>query len=156
MPLVTIPPEILEQCLQYGAQAYPEECCGLLSGPLEPAETVDQAHPMPNLMDKYHAMDPQTFPRTNRNGYMLDSLKHQRLEKELRKQQRRIKVIYHSHPDVGAYFSEKDQADALHEGKPLYPNVSYLICAVNDGKPEAVVLAHFDDESSQFVVEPIR
>ncbi|HHW78759.1 MAG TPA: hypothetical protein GX399_17285 [Xanthomonadaceae bacterium] len=65
-------------------------------------------------------------------------------------------VIYHSHPDVGAYFSDEDREKALFDGVPIYP-VSYLVIDVRQGKAvEAVLFSYLDGEFRQlqkFTVE---
>jgi len=45
-----------------------------------------------------------------------------------------VRCIYHSHVDVGAYFSEEDQRMALLDGEPLYPDVEYLVVDVKAGE----------------------
>ncbi|MBF0350689.1 MAG: M67 family metallopeptidase [SAR324 cluster bacterium] len=140
---------ILEQCLAHGMESYPEEACGFISGPREQDGLTD-VHRMANLMNEYHARDPQMFTRTNRNAYMIDPLAQTRLERHLKKQGQQIKVIYHTHPDVGAYFSEKDQADALWNGEPRYPGVYYLVCGITQGKPDGVILAWFNTDTRSF------
>ena len=47
-----------------------------------------------------------------------------------------VVVIYHSHPDVGAYFSDEDQDKALFLGEPIFP-VSYLVVDVRQARPWA-------------------
>ena len=59
-------------------------------------------------MNELHEEDPEQYPRTARDGYMIDPREQMILERSLKKEGKEIKVIYHSHPDVGAYFSEKD------------------------------------------------
>ena len=46
--------------------------------------------------------------------------------------ERPVQVIYHSHVDVGAYFSEEDSRAATRDGEPIFP-VDYLVidCAAD-------------------------
>ena len=39
-------------------------------------------------------------------------------------------MIYHSHINVGAYFSEEDKKQATYDGNLLYPGVNYLVIDV--------------------------
>ena len=48
-------------------------------------------------------------------------------------------VIYHSHPDVGAYFSDADKESALLDGEPVYP-VDHLVVDVKRGKRKGALL----------------
>ena len=47
---------------------------------------------------------------------------------------RPVKVLYHSHLDVGAYFSEKDRADAVLDGVQAVPGAEYLVLGVRRGR----------------------
>ena len=44
-----------------------------------------------------------------------------------------MRVIYHSHVDVGDYFSAEDKRAALFEGEPLYPVAYLVIDAMKNG-----------------------
>ncbi len=150
--MVKISSEILNQCYAHGIEAYPEEACGMISGKIEEADQVDEVHPMKNLMDQYHAQDPKMFPRTNRNAYMIDPREHMKLERALKKRQCRIKIIYHSHPDVGTYFSEKDKADALWGEEPRYPDMYYLVCGIKNKKPDSAILVSYNPKTKDFEI----
>ncbi len=110
---------------------------------------------MRNIMNKVHKKDPLLFPRTALDGYMIDPYEHMKLERYLKKIGKKIKVIYHSHPDVGAYFSEKDKQDALWNGKARYPGISFLVCATNQGRPGNAILADFNVKKSDFDITKI-
>jgi proteasome lid subunit RPN8/RPN11 len=83
-----------------------------------------------NEQNRYHALDPEHFPRTAREAYYLGG-KDLRFLLESVSSPRPVKIIYHSHPDVGAYFSAEDTRAALGRepddtAEPLYP-VDYLV-----------------------------
>lgn len=153
--MLSITPEILEKCYQFGIEAYPEEACGMISGSKSDRIALDAIHPMKNMMNLYHEQDPERFPRTNKNAYMIDPLEQMKLERALKKQGQCIKVIYHSHPDVGAYFSDKDRADALWEGEPRFPGVHFLVCGIKDKKRDGAILVSFNDETKDFDITPL-
>jgi proteasome lid subunit RPN8/RPN11 len=155
MPPVTLPAALLQHCFEHGRQTYPEEACGYLSGPESAAGALTKAHPIPNIQNRMHAEDPQTYPRTAREAYFLDPKVRLPLERRLRAEGRALRVIYHTHPDVGAYFSAEDQRKALWNGEPLFPGVVYLVCGVTNGKPDGAILAWWDVESRQFRVERV-
>ena len=43
------------------------------------------------------------------------------------------KIVYHSHVDVGAYFSDTDQAAARFDDEPAYPVEYVVIDSQKDG-----------------------
>ena len=74
-----------------------------------------------NIQDELHAKDPERFPRTARTAYYIaheDLLEIGRRESEGFE----VQVIYHSHVDAGAYFSETDRRNAMIDGAPAYPH----------------------------------
>ena len=120
----TIPPEVLAQIYDHAQSTYPEECCGFLIGPHDQA-TIDQAQRCVNEQNRYHTLDPVRFPRTAREAYYLGG-KDLRTLLESFASARPVKIIYHSHPDVGAYFSAEDTRAALgrepdEAAEPQYP-----------------------------------
>ena len=151
---LTIPQHLLQQCFAHGAGTYPEEGCGLLSGPAE-GDAVDGYHPIANILNQMHAEDPQRYPRTGVDGYFMDPREMMRLERELAKQGRRVKVIFHTHVDVGAYFSAEDKTRALWAGEPLLPGMVYLVCGVKQRQPDGAILAWFDDAAKDFATAPV-
>ena len=125
--------ETLRRVEEDALARYPNEACGLLLGPAEPPLLLDEARPMENLADRYHALDPQAFPRTARTYFKLDELKAARAFEEGLRAGRPVKVIYHSHCDAGAYFSEEDAATFVLDGRLAWP-VAFVVVSVVDGK----------------------
>jgi len=156
MKSISIPPELLEQCFAHGREAYPEEGCGVLSGPENEPEALESCHPLPNILNRMHEEDPGRYPRTAANGYLIDPAGLLRLEKDLAARGHKIKIIFHSHVDVGAYFSEEDVNRALWAGQPVMPGVSYLVCGVKDGQPDGAILAYFGEEVGTFLTLPVQ
>ena len=150
---VSIPSDYLNQIRRQAERDYPNETCGILVGPSAKKEKVDGIHPCCNVQDAYHALDPATFPRTARTAYFIDPKDLFQIQRENRKKEREIRVIYHSHVDAGAYFSEEDQRIALSDGKPAYPGVSYLVVSVRDGKAAEESLFSWDEKESKFISE---
>ena len=145
-----IPDNIIQQCFDHGLECYPEEACGFISGSERENPESFSVHPMENIINRLHQQDPENHPRSAKDGYMIDPLEQLKLERQLKECGHQIRIIYHSHPDVGAYFSEKDIDDALWAGRPCYPGVVYLVCGVKKGKEDGAILAEFDHQTGGF------
>jgi len=110
-----------------------EECCGLVAGTAADALLADVVTPFENRAQKLHAIDPETFPRTGREYFDMHPLKFARAVDEGAKGGVPVKVLYHSHLDCGAYFSETDAAAATgNSSEPLYP-LAYLVVSIRAG-----------------------
>ncbi len=94
-----------------------QEACGYLAGPLADPLLCDRAEPIENLAKILHERDPATFFHPARKFFAF----HERtLEAAIRDGEERaspVKVLYHSHLDVGAYMSGTDEA-VLSRGAP--------------------------------------
>ena len=136
---VTVPRAVLRELETEAVAAYgrEEEACGYLTGPLGgpggEAKRADRAHVMPNLANRYHQLDPEAYPRTGRTYFLLDARKFQRAIEEGEPAGRPVKVLWHSHLDVGAYFSETDAAAANMGGEAPAHDLAYLVTSVRHG-----------------------
>ncbi len=94
-----------------------QEACGYLAGPAADGLLCDRAVAIPNLAKALHERDPVAFFRSPRTFFAF----HERtLEAAMRDGLERgspVKVLYHSHLDVGAYLSATDEA-VLSRGSP--------------------------------------
>jgi proteasome lid subunit RPN8/RPN11 len=109
--------------------------------------------PVPNVADRYHAADPARFPRTSRDSYLMDPKEQLRLHRELEASGGEIVAVWHSHVEVGAYFSEKDRADAVVDGVQAVPGAEYLVLGVRGGRVTEV--KRFRHERGEFVESPL-
>jgi proteasome lid subunit RPN8/RPN11 len=109
--------------------------------------------PVPNAADRYHAVDPGRFPRTSRESYLMDAKELLRIHRELEAWGGEIAAIWHSHVEVGAYFSAKDRADAVVEGQPAVPGAEYLVLGVRGGRVTEV--RRFRWDGRDFVDAPL-
>lgn len=141
--------EVLLGIYDHARRAYPKECCGLVFGPRAEPAVANRLVVCENVQDRLHAEDPVRFERDGRTAYSLDAHDLFTLQKSLRGDEP-VKVVYHSHADVGAYFSDTDQAAALFDGEPAYP-VEYLVVDVRaDGTRGAKQFA-WDADRKTFV-----
>jgi proteasome lid subunit RPN8/RPN11 len=140
---VSVPRKVLEEIEAHAREAYAvsvdgvaegEEACGVISG-VAGDLSADVAERIPNLANKYHAMDPEGYPRTGRTYFLIDPLKFSRKISAAESSGRPIKVLYHSHLDCGAYFSETDSQTALAGGEEPSYDLAFLVVSVRgDGK----------------------
>src|SRR5580704_1170021 len=132
---VVLPKSVLDRVFDEARAAYgrDEESCGFLVGPAADPLLVSEAVPMENRANKLHALDPETYPRTGRMYFDIDPMKFARAIEKGEASGAPVKVLYHSHLDVGAYFSDTDAAAANMGGdEPAY-DLAYLVTSVRAG-----------------------
>jgi proteasome lid subunit RPN8/RPN11 len=116
-----------EARLAYGRD---EESCGFLVGPAGDASRIDGIMPMVNRANALHKLDPETYPRTGHTYFDIDSMKFEGAIRRGEVEGRPVKVLYHSHLDVGAYFSATDAEVAkMGQGEPPW-DLAYLVTSV--------------------------
>lgn len=146
----------LEAIQGHARTGYPAECCGvLLVRPGAPGG-VDERRLLAcrNIQDELHARDSGRFPRTARTAYYIaheDLLEIGRREGEGFE----VRVIYHSHVDAGAYFSETDRRNAMIDGVPAYPQATYVVVALAEGRVADTRAHRFSAETREFVEIPL-
>lgn len=133
------------------AYARDEESCGLLLGPASDALLVDAIVPMENRANKLHRLDPETYPRTGRMYFDIDPMKFERAVREGEANGRPVKVLYHSHLDVGAYFSPTDAEAATMGGDAPTYDLAYLVTSVRGGTVDDRKLFIWDPDQRAFV-----
>lgn len=138
------------------AYARDEESCGLLTGPAAEPLVVDAIVPMKNRANDLHRLDPETYPRTGRMYFDLDPLKFERAVREGEASGQPVKVLYHSHLDVGAYFSETDAQAATAGGDAPTYDVAYLVTSVRAGAVDDRKLFVWDPGARRFVEAELR
>jgi adenylyltransferase/sulfurtransferase len=127
---------ILQEVYRHACEAYPDECCGFI-------RASGSVHRAANDQDSLHAEDPAKWPRTAREAYSLAPADLYLLGMSFQGPDPAI-VVYHSHPDVGAYFSEMDSAEALFAGRPIY-DVDHLVVDVRRACAKGAKLFRFLD-----------
>ena len=101
---------VMDDIEAHALECYPSECCGFASGPAETPRHIDASVREVNEADKYHKLDPETFPRTSTTYFKINELRAAKAFDSGEANGKPIKVIYHSHCDAGAYFSKEDSA----------------------------------------------
>ncbi len=144
---------VLEQVDEQARRGYAadEESCGFLVGPAADARLLDAIVPMVNRANALHRLDPQAYPRTARTYFDIDSMKFEAAIARGEAAGRPVKVLYHSHLDVGAYFSPTD-AEVAKMGQDAPPwDLAYLVTSVREGRVDDRKLFVWDPGAAAFV-----
>ncbi len=145
-----IPENFLKAIYGQAEREYPAECCGMLLGPRSDKSVISRLRPCRNAQDDFHTREPERFPRTARTGYFIDPRELMRVYKEAGQEGEEIRIIYHSHIDSGAHFSEEDHRVAAPDGQPAYPGVLYLVLGVKEGQVQETRLFHWDETAQRY------
>jgi proteasome lid subunit RPN8/RPN11 len=124
---------VLDEIQAHALECYPNESCGFVAGPATDPALLDASTRQDNEADKFHELDPVTFPRTSRTYFKINELKAARAFEAAERGARPIKVIYHSHCDAGAYFSKEDAATFAVDGHLMWP-CAFIVVSVRQGK----------------------
>jgi proteasome lid subunit RPN8/RPN11 len=155
---LVLPQALLEKVYAEARAAYTrdEESCGLLVGPAVDPLVLDGIVPMKNRANALHALDSETYPRTGRMYFDIDPLAFDRTLRAQEAEGRPGKVLYHSHLDAGAYFSETDAAATTMGGhEPVY-DLAYLVTSVRAGAIAEHALFVWDAATRVFVPGALR
>jgi len=128
-----MPASVLAELEAHALSTYPSECCGFVSGPAAEPAQLDAYQREENEADKYHRLDPETFPRTSRTYFKINELRAAKAFDAGDKAGRPIKVIFHSHCDAGAYFSAEDAATFASDKQLMWP-CAFIVVSVREGR----------------------
>ena len=147
--------EQLDEIHLHAVEEYPHECCGIVVG--NPDDNQDNVvYRCENIQNKLHEKDPGNFTRDARTAYNISALELQKLLSEASSKGRVFKVLYHSHPEHDAYFSEEDIRMALFDGEtPIYPGTQYLVVSVYSEKIRDQALFGWNPETKTFERNPL-
>ncbi|WP_158841423.1 EamA family transporter [Saccharothrix deserti] len=115
---------------------YPSEACGFIrAGGVKDCVNV--------IEDR-----PEVYDRESRTGYAFGVDDLRELEDSFDGDDP-VRVIYHSHPDAGAYFSDEDHRFAVFEGTPVYP-VRHLVVDTSQDEVLGARLFDFDADLGRY------
>ena len=140
-----IPGEVLTQIYRESRQSFPAECCGWLSGPANGATATILRRCENAQAEGGH---PTEAARNSETAYVIAGSDLLELNRSLDSEMPAM-VIYHSHPNGGAYFSPTDREVATSPwgDGPAYP-VQQLVVGINEDRVvEAALFAWSDDEN---------
>ena len=143
-----IPEVLLAAVFREARNAYPAECCGWLTGPAA-GDAVDSIRPAANAQDS--GAHPTVSERTAESAYVFNSADLLALNGSL-DSDTPARVIYHSHPNGQAYFSDTDRTVATSPwgDGPAYP-VQQLVVGIDGERVVEAALFAWDDDAGGFV-----
>jgi [CysO sulfur-carrier protein]-S-L-cysteine hydrolase len=127
-------------------EEYPFESCGVILARGDERRLLRCR----NAQNELHARDPVRYPRDARTAYYIDPKDLLRIG-DLERQGFAVAVIYHSHVDAGAYFSDTDRRQAVVGGEPAYPGAVYVVTSVVGGAVEAAAAFRWDAARRDFL-----
>jgi proteasome lid subunit RPN8/RPN11 len=136
----------LAAILAHARATHPAECCGAV---LE-VDGRDVVRRFTNVQGRLHREDPAANPRDAETAYTPEPKELFGALRDGEAPGARLKVFYHSHTRVGAYFSGEDRARAMFGDEPSYPNVTYLVVSDSRTRDEARAF-RWDERARDFV-----
>jgi len=141
-----LPEAVLREIAAHARSTYPAECCGIVMSDRDGAPTFV---PIANIAGTAEALG--TSRRTGRDGYVMDPKALLSALSGAEEAGGSLRVIVHSHPDVGAYFSKEDRDMALGGGDfPLWPGVDYLVVSCRAGGVDDAKLYSWNENRADF------
>ncbi|MBF0537368.1 MAG: M67 family metallopeptidase [Nitrospirae bacterium] len=138
--------ETLQFIYTHAMQAYPDECCGIITGKAD----QQNAHACQNIQDILHQQDPMRYPRTARIAYTIDPKEADRVISQALQDNQDVLVFYHSHPDHDAYFSEEDVEAQTVFGEPQWPQTLQVVVSVRLGLVSGLKCYMWDSVAQDF------
>lgn len=130
---ILLEPRHVKQIQAHGEKTFPEECCGFIIGRREKGR-----------LHAEHLLPTTNHHRTSRqNRYIISPQEYLRAEKFADTRGLALLGFYHSHPDHPAHPSVTDLEHA-------WPNLAYLIVAVNAGKAQELNAFMLNDHRKSF------
>ena len=148
MRAIKIPDRLLSEVYRHAREEYPNECCGWLVGPKD----GDEVARVRRAVNAYDAgSHPTATDRTAETAYVINGDDLLELNRTLDDPEP-PRVIYHSHPNGRAYFSETDRRVAVDpwEGRLVYP-VQQLVVGIDAHEVVEARLFDWDAASDDFV-----
>jgi adenylyltransferase/sulfurtransferase len=126
---VILEPDEVARIGRQAQREYPHECCGVVIA----RDGERRVLPFRNIQNAKHAEDPVRFPRTAEKAYYAHPDDIRAMSDLVDNKGFTLDVIYHSHPNTGAYFSETDREQAAPRslGEPAWPTATYVVVSVD-------------------------
>ncbi|MGH7781246.1 MAG: Mov34/MPN/PAD-1 family protein [Candidatus Binataceae bacterium] len=151
MKRATITRASIDAIVAQGEREFPNECCGFIIGSAA-GDSVEEVRPITNIQNRKHAEDPAAFSRDARTAFLMEPKEHLAVMNEVDRRKLALRIVYHSHPDHGAYFSATDRAAAcsFDPSEPDYPDTAYLVMSIRAGKFVRAAAFVWDEANKEF------
>lgn len=128
--------------------AWPHEGCGFV---FEFPDAELRVLPTANRAQELHERFPEDYPRTGEDWFEPDMKPWLRASREGASP----RIIYHSHPEVGAYFSQPDRDMARlpsEDGTAVErnPGVRHIVVSVRQGKADGALMFAWNETTRDF------
>lgn len=121
---------------EHAESAYPSECCGIVAVLRCKGREVEKVYRLRNILDSPNRISAQDYAGSSRKRYFAEPGQLLRVLREIEAHGGQLRIIYHSHVDADARFSEDDRTAALLDGRPAYPGVVYLVVSVRNRRAD--------------------
>ena len=148
---LTLERAALAEIFAHARATHPKECCGAV---IE-KDGHDVVRRFTNVQDRLHAEDPAANPRGAETAYAPEPSELLAAIRAGEAPGACLKVFYHSHTRVGAYFSGEDRARALFGDEPAYPEVTCVVVSDSRTREEARAF-RWDEAARDFVEVPLE
>jgi proteasome lid subunit RPN8/RPN11 len=135
-----IAPHVLAAICAHAREAFPAECCGYVRAGDEVVRCTNAQAP---------GVSPFAPDRTAEHAFAIAGAELLAFAHTFRSP-RPARVVYHSHPNGRAYFSEIDRAAAASDAGPIYP-VDHLVVGVTAAGIAEAALFGWDTRARAFV-----
>ncbi|MFN0248930.1 MAG: Mov34/MPN/PAD-1 family protein [Kofleriaceae bacterium] len=142
MTPIAIPDPIRREIYAHALAVFPSECCGYLVG--RAPDVVEEAVACTNAQRS--GEHPITPDRTEETGFVISGRELLEFARSF-DSERPARIVYHSHTNGAAYFSDIDRSMA--EG-PSYP-VQHVVMGVGPGEVTEVAQFAWSDETKDFI-----
>ena len=145
---IRIPQPILDDVYAHARDAFPAESCGWLAGPKNGLE-VAHAHPCVNIQSQ--GGHPTKAERGEERAYVFSAPDALAFNTGFDTDEPPM-IIYHSHPNGMAYFSDTDIKVATNQwdGGKMYP-VQQLVVGIDETRVVEAILFDWSDDAKGFV-----
>ena len=155
---MNIPDDALAEVYRHARDEFPNECCGWLTGP-RGGDVANEVRRATNAYDP--ASHPTASDRSAETAYVIAGADLLALNRDLDESDNPPRVIYHSHPNGRAYFSETDRKVATYTDNydpkgPPYPEfpvfpVLQLVVGINAERVVEARLYDWSESEMKFV-----
>jgi proteasome lid subunit RPN8/RPN11 len=137
--------------VRHAEEEYPEECCGVFLCPSLDVKKPLEWLPCHNIQNRMHQRTPCYFPRDARSAYVIDPAQWRSIHRRIEIGEVELSILYHSHNDAPAYFSDEDYRCAVWQEQPLFPNATYLVLSVMQGQLDHWKASEWDSKACKFL-----